>query len=72
MKTLSPGLDGKAESLLHFYGGLEGFAKNPPWLIAIVLRTWFTASERNEIVEFMFRGLKSESRLPIKKEIGTR
>ncbi len=72
MKNLPSNLRRKAEGLLHVYGGLEGLSKNPPWLINIVLKTWFTEIERRELLEYLFQGLKREARLPMMKELGIR
>ena len=69
MKGLSSELRRKAEGLLQTYGGLEGLSKNPPWIIVIVLRTWFTEKERREIVRFLLNGLKREARIPILREL---
>ena len=72
MKRLPTGLRSKAESLLHVYGGLEGLSKNPPWLIGIVLKTWFTEAEKKLIVEFLLHGVKREARLPMLREMEVR
>ncbi len=70
MKRLSSELQSKAEGLLRVYGGLEGLAKNPPWVIDKVLKTWFTENERKAIVNFLFQGLRKENRGLILREMG--
>jgi len=70
LKRLPNGLRRKADGLLHVYGGLEGLSKNPPWLIDVVLNTWFTEDERKAIVEFLFQGVKRDARLLIFSEMG--
>lgn len=72
VRHLSSDLRKKAESLLRVYGGLDGFSKNPPWLINTVLRTWFTEEERSEIMRFLFQGMKKYDRLPMLKALGVR
>ncbi len=69
MRGLSSEVRRKAEGPLPTYGGLEGLSRNPPWVIGSVLRTWFTEAERREIVNFLFRDLKSEARTPILREL---
>ncbi len=57
--------------MLSVYGGLEGLSRNPPWLIAVVLKTWFTEAERKLLVDFMFQGLKREAKTPVMEELRT-
>ncbi len=72
MKTLSSGLRRKAEGVLRVYGGVEGLSKNPPWLINVVLRTWFTEAERREILEFILRGMEKRARLLVLRDLEVR
>lgn len=72
MKELPLELRRKAAGILRIYGGLEGLAKNPPWLIGMVLKTWFTGAERREIVEYLFQGPRKEVGRLILKEMEAR
>ena len=60
----------KAEDLLHAYGGLDGLSRNPPWVIGIVLRTWFSEAERKILVDFILQGARREARALILNEFG--
>jgi hypothetical protein len=53
MKKLPAELRHKAEGMLRVYGGIEGLAKNPAWLINAVLKTWFTDSERKLLLNYI-------------------
>ncbi|MDE1853124.1 MAG: hypothetical protein KGI38_05160 [Thaumarchaeota archaeon] len=70
MKKLPADLRKRAENLLRAYNGLEGFSKNPPWLIDIVLKTWFTEAERRKLLDFLLQGVNRETGLRMSKEIG--
>ncbi len=70
MKRLTSELSRKAEGLLRVYGGLEGLSRNPPWLVNMVLRTWFEDAERKQIVEVLLQGMKREVRVPLMREMG--
>lgn len=51
----------KANQILAVYGGLEGLARKPAWIISEVLRAFFTDEERREIIKLRtFRGLQKE------------
>ena len=51
----------KANQILAFYGGLEGLARRPAWIISEVLKAFFTDEERREIVKLRsFRGSQKE------------
>jgi hypothetical protein len=51
----------KATRVLSVYGGLEGLARMPAWLISEVLSAFFTDQERREIVRLRpFRGAKKD------------
>ena len=69
MKVRPSELRGRADRLLSAYGGLEGLSRNPPWVVGIVLRTWFTEAEGKLLLEFMFHGLKREARALIQQEM---
>ena len=68
-KQLPVHLRRKAEGLLRSYGGVEGFSKNPPWVIAIVLKTWFDETERKLLADFLFQGVERRAKLLLMKEI---
>ena len=68
MKALPTDLHRRADALLHAYDGLDGLSRNPPWVIGIVLRTWFTAAERKLLVEFMLDGVERKARVPLLNE----
>ncbi len=72
MKTLSSRLRYKAKGVLRVYGGVEGLSKNPPWLINIVLRTWFTEAERREIMEFILGWMEKQTRLLALRDLKVR
>ncbi len=69
MRELPSDLRRKAEGLLHVYGGFQGLARNPPWLVAIVLKTWFTDAERKELVKYLAQGVKRDLRSKMMKEL---
>jgi len=51
----------KANQILKVYGGLEGLARKPAWLISEVLSAFFTDNERREIVKLrVFKGLQKD------------
>ena len=51
----------KATQVLSVYGGLEGLARKPAWLISEVLSAFFTDKEREEIVKLRpFKGSKKD------------
>ncbi len=50
LSHLSHDVTRKASQVLSSYGGLEGLAKNPTWIIGAVLDTFFTERERKEIL----------------------
>ena len=51
----------KATQVLTVYGGLEGLARMPVWLISEVLSAFFTDKETKEIVELRpFKGAKKD------------
>ena len=51
----------KATQVLSVYGGLEGLARMPAWLISEVLSAFFTDQERKEIVKLRpFKGAKKD------------
>ena len=51
----------KADRILSNYGGLQGLASKPAWLVSEVLSAFFTDEERREIVKFrLFRGAQKE------------
>ena len=70
MKTLPSDLRKKADGLLRVYGGIDGLSHNPPWVIGVVLKTWFTEAERKPLVEFMLHGARREVKVPLLRELG--
>jgi len=51
----------KANRILSGYGGLEGLARKPAWIIGEVLNAFFTIDERREIIKLrLFKGSQKE------------
>lgn len=51
----------KADRILSNYGGLQGLASKPAWLVSEVLSAFFTDEERREIVKLrLFKGTQKE------------
>jgi hypothetical protein len=72
LKSLPSHLRRKAEAVLRFYGGVEGLSKNPPWVISIVLQTWFTEAERHEILDAISRGMEKQARRLVLRDLEAR
>ena len=61
LSQLQPDLRRKANQILSGYGGPEGLAWKPAWLIGEVLSAFFTDEERREILRLsVFRGAEKE------------
>jgi hypothetical protein len=61
LRELPARLSRKANEILSSYGGLKGLAKQPSWLIAYVLRTFFTEDEKKQILEYVASSRDSSS-----------
>ncbi len=72
MKKLPLELKKKSQGLLEVYGGLEGLASRPPWLVNAVLKALFTEAERVQILLYLFRGLRPERRGRLMRDLGVR
>ncbi len=72
LKNLPVELKKKCQGLLEVYGGLEGLASRPPWLVNAVLKALFTEAERVQILIYLFRNLRPERRGRLLKDLGVR
>lgn len=64
-------LSKKADQILFDYGGLEGLAKKPVWLIGEVLSAFFTEEERKEIMKLrVFKGIQEDILRALKSKAG--
>ena len=53
MVRLAPSILERANRLLGAYGGLQGLATQPAWLISYVLKTFFDKGEANKILAYV-------------------
>ncbi len=67
MAVLRPELSRKAEEILHVYGGVQGLASRPVWLVNTVLKTFFTEHEQSELWDYLYHGAGKEVRLLLRE-----